>query len=140
MAFDFEARCNWVKANPEVFAAYGTSAGLIIERMAAGDRFCDETGYDYVDDVLGKVEVKSTCVPQGKSLRIQSYVGKWGLFDHLEVIDGYNNRRFIVPHDVWFEYVDRNDMFWWSASYNKTDKTQIGNTEFLLRYERDINA
>jgi hypothetical protein len=138
MVYDLQSRIQWVKDNPEVFASYGTSAGLIIERIAAGDRFCDENGYDYIDSDLGKVEVKSTCVPQGKSLRIQSYVGKWGLFDYLEVIDGYNNRRFIVPHDVWFEYVDRNDMFWWSVSYNQTDKTQMGNTQFLLQYEVDV--
>lgn len=135
MAYDLQSRIQWVKDNPEVFASYGTSAGLIIERIAAGDRFCDENGYDYVDSDLGKVEVKSTCVPQGKSLRIQSYVKKWGEFDHLEVIDGHNNRRFVIPHDVWFEYVDRNDMFWWSVSYNQTDKTQVGNTQFLLQYE-----
>ena len=135
MAYDLQSRIQWVKDNPEVFASYGTSAGLIIERIAAGDRFCDETGYDYIDGFFGKVEVKSTCVPQGKCLRIQSYVGKWGLFDHLEVIDGYNNRRFMVPHSVWFEYVDQNDMFWWSVSYNKTDKVQRGNTEFLMQYE-----
>jgi hypothetical protein len=87
---------------------------------------------------LGKVEVKSTCVPQGKSLRIQSYVNKWGLFDHLQIIDGYNNRVFIVDHDTWFDYVDRNDMFWWSATYNESDKTQKGNTEFLLQYEVEV--
>jgi hypothetical protein len=138
LAFNLEARIKWVSDNPEVFASYGTSAGLIIERIAAGDRFCDETGYDYVDIKLGKVEVKSTCVPQGKSLRIQSYVKKWGLFDHIEIIDGYNNRRFIVPHDVWFDYVDRNDMFWWSATYNETDKTQVGNTQFLSQYEVEV--
>ena len=135
MAYDLQSRIQWVKDNPEMFASYGTSAGLIIERIAAGDRFCDETGYDYVDTVLGKVEVKSTCIPQGNSLRIQGYVNKWSLFDHLEVIDGHNNRRFIVPHSVWFEYVDRNDMFWWSVSYNKTDKVQRGNTDFLMQHE-----
>lgn len=134
-SFSLEARIQWVKDNPEVFANYGTSAGLIIERIAAGEAFCDEVGYDYPHPTLGKVEVKSTCVPQGKSLRIQSYVKKWGLFDHIEIIDGYNDRRFIVPHDVWFDYVDRNDMFWWSASYNETDRTQKGNTQFLLQYE-----
>jgi hypothetical protein len=138
MAFDLEARIQWVKDNPEIFASYGTSAGLIIERIAAGDRFCDEHGYDYIDSDLGKVEVKSTCVPQGKSLRIQSYVNKWGLFDHLQIIDGYNNRVFIVDHDTWFDYVDRNDMFWWSATYNESDKTQKGNTEFLLQYEVEV--
>ncbi len=138
MVYDLQSRIQWVKDNPEVFASYGTSAGLIIERIAAGDRFCDENGYDYVDSDLGKVEVKSTCVPQGKSLRIQSYVKKWGEFDHLEVIDGHNNRRFVIPHDVWFEYVDRNDMFWWSVSYNQTDKTQMGNTQFLLQYEVEV--
>jgi hypothetical protein len=138
LAFDLKSRIEWVRKNPEIFAAYGTSAGLIIERIAAGDRFCDEHGYDYIDINLGKVEVKSTCVPQGKSLRIQSYISKWSLFDHIEIIDGYNNRRFVIPHDVWFDYVDQNDMFWWSASYNKHDKTQVGNTEFLLQYEVEV--
>ena len=133
--YSLQDRINYVKNNPEIFATNGTSAGLIIERMAGGTNFVDEEGYDYFDLVLGRVEVKSTCIPQGKNMRVQKYVGKRGKFDHIHIIDGYNNREFIIPHDDWFEYVDEADMFWWSVSYNATDRARRGETEFLLQYE-----
>lgn len=138
--YSFEDRVHWIKENAEFLASHGTVAGVVIEMIAAtqpGRAFVNGNGFDYVCETYDKVEAKSTVCPQGKYLRIQHFQSKHGKFDHIHVIDGVNNREFIVPHDDWFEYVgEENGEFHWSASYNDTDKVRVDNTKFLLKYEK----
>ena len=139
--YSFEDRIRWIIDNAEFLAAHGTVAGVVIEMIACtqpGRVFVDANGFDSLCETHSKVEVKSTVCPQGKALRIQNFQGKFGKFDHMHVIDGVNNREFIVPHDDWFDCVKDTTEFHWSVSYNKTDNVRIDNTNFLLKYERQI--
>lgn len=141
--FSLEDRAQWVRDNAEFLANHGTVSGIISEMIAAsqpGRCFVNGNGYDYVCEKYNKVEAKSTVCPQGKELRIQSFQGKFGKFDHLHIIDGVNNREFMIPHDDWFEWVHNLLEYRWSASYNMTDRVRIRNTDFLLKYEITHNG
>lgn len=138
--YNYENIVEWIRNNPEFLASHGTVAGIVIEMIASsqpGRKFVNGNGFDYLCEVNNKVEVKSTVCPQGKCLRIQNFQGKYGKFDHMHVIDGVNNREFIVPHNAWFDHVgDTHTEFHWSVSYNESDKVRVNNTNFLLKYER----
>lgn len=137
MEYDDDSVWNWIVTHKETLLNNGTFNGVVIELMVGGENYVGKPKYDYTHSELGKVELKSTTKPQarGKTLRIQNYQSKRNGFDHMHIVDRYNNREFIIPHDIWFTCVGKKGMFWWSASYNKTDKAQIENTEFLLQYE-----
>ena len=140
--YSFQDRIQWIKNNAELLAAHGTVSGVVIEMIAGtqpGRVFVNGNGFDHLCEMHSKVEVKSTVCPQGKYFRIQNFQGKFGKFDHMHIIDGVNNREFIIPHNDWFDHVgDTNTEFHWSVSYNKTDNVRIDNTDFLLKYERQI--
>ena len=136
--FTFQDRVKWVQDNAEYLASDGTTAGIILEKIAAakpGRQYVDGKGLDYVCEQYRRVEVKSTVKRQGSALRIQHYQGKRGRFDHIHVIDGISGRNFMIPHDVFFSYVGNAEEFHWSVSYNTEDNARQANTNFIQTYE-----
>lgn len=114
---------------------------LIVERKVAedvGHTFVNSTGHD--DRCVNGVryETKYTdYLLSGTTLRIGSAgENKRGGFDFIRIIDGFNKRIFLIPHD---EYFSRGKFygneFRWSGRYNERDKVQVGNTSLLLEYE-----
>ena len=96
-------------------------------------------GFDVVRGYI-KDEVKYTNSIQGNSrLRVGGLKSKEGMSDNLVIIDGVNNRTFIIPTQIFFDNADLNHganvEFRWSGSYNETDKNKIDNTNLLLKYE-----
>ena len=115
--------------------------GRLVEMKAAKDAgsiYLDIKGCDERHPIKDKIENKFTnyIMPTGE-LRLNSAgENKRGGFHFMRIIDGINERIFEIPHDVYYERGKfyGND-FRWSASYNKTDKLQRGNTQGLLDYE-----
>jgi hypothetical protein len=115
--------------------------GRLVEMKAAKDAgsiYLDMKGCDEMHPIKNKIENKFTkyIMPTGE-LRLNS-AGKNKLdgFHFMRIIDGINERIFEIPHDVYYERGKfYGNEFRWSASYNKTDKLQRGNTQLLLDYE-----
>ena len=139
--FAFENRLRWVLENAEYIASAGNTSGFIIENIAAaqpGRQYVDGKGLDYLCEQYQRVEVKSTVKRQGSVLRIGSYQGKRGRFDHIHLIDGITGREFMIPHDDFFNHVGDDKEFHWSVSYNMKDRAKRENTNFILKYEVNI--
>jgi hypothetical protein len=139
--FALEERVRWVRENAEYIASAGATSGFIIENMVAaqpGRQYVDGKGVDYLCEQYQRVEVKSTVKKQGSVLRVQHYQGKRGRFDHLHLVDGITGREFMIPHDDFFNHVGNREEFKWSVSYNKNDRAQRDNTNFILKYEVNI--
>lgn len=136
-----EAVRQYLIDNIDTLLDNGTLYSSVVERMSAdydGDKFVDKKGYDQINENTEvKKEVKNTNSPLcTNDFRIQSFTGKYGLFDVLKIIDSFNNRVFEIPHDVFFnEALINNGEFRWSATYNKSDKVRPENTQLLLKYE-----
>jgi hypothetical protein len=124
--------------------AKGRFLGGIVEILAAeimGSQYCDEEGHDYIHPIYGRVEVKSTTdIQNGTNLRVNSLKSKKDKCDFVHVIDMNSDRHFMVPHNVVFYELDlyKEDELRWSASYNKTDKVKVNNTNILLKYEVEV--
>jgi hypothetical protein len=117
--------------------------GSIVERMSAeedGHTFVNLAGYDQRSDDNERIETKSChkIDAAGGWLRIHHMNSKRGKFDYLKIIVCVNNRKFIIPHDDFydgrFHLVDDGALFW-SGSYNTIDKVRMSNTQALLQYE-----
>jgi hypothetical protein len=114
---------------------------LIVERKVAEDSghiFVNSTGHDdrCVNGV--KYETKYTDYPLfGNTLRINSAgENKRAGFDFIRIVDGFNKRIFLIPHDEYFRRGKfYGNEFRWSAGYNQEDKIQRENTSLLLQYE-----
>jgi len=135
-----EAVRQYLIDNIDTLLDNGTLYSSVVERMSAdydGDQFVDKKGYDQINENTEvKKEVKNTNSPLcTNDFRIQSFTGKYGLFDVLKIIDSFNNRVFEIPHDVFFAERQGNGEFRWSATYGKSDKVRPSNTQLLLKYE-----
>jgi hypothetical protein len=132
---------SYVSSNPQVLTSNSTILACIVEQYSAhinNEEYVNKTGHDSVTLSHKLIEIKYTnSLQRSKQLRIQNIVGKRGLFDYVRVIDGVNNRAFLVPHDTFFSKakLSASGEFHWSGSYNTTDKVQIDNTTLLLQHE-----
>lgn len=131
---------SWLLKNLDTLLERQTFQALIVEVKVADDAnnvFVNKAGHDEVGE-NGRIETKFTnyVMPTGE-LRLNSAgENKRDGFDFMRVIDGINGRIFEIPHDSWFENGKfYGNEFRWSASYNKTDSKQRGNTQLLLKYE-----
>ena len=102
-----------------------------------GHRFVDAHGYDQVDKRGKRIETKYTCyVTPSKTLRVNSLYNKRGKCDFVKIIDGVNNRTFVIPANIIFNHgLFYGNEFRWSSTYNKYDNIQVFNTQLLLEYE-----
>jgi hypothetical protein len=130
----------WLLKNLDTLLERQTFQALIVEVKVAEDAnnvFVNKAGHDEVGK-RGTIETKFTnyIMPTGE-LRLNSAgENKRGGFHFMRIIDGINERIFEIPHDVYYERGKfYGNEFRWSASYNKTDKLQRGNTQLLLDYE-----
>ena len=113
----------------------------IVEMMSAEEDnhlFVNAPGYDQISEDGTRTEVKYTnTVLKNGCLRIQNLVTKKGKADKFKIVDGINDRKFIVPADTFFKKANltKCGMFFWSSTYNQSDKLQRDNTDLLLKYE-----
>lgn len=136
-----ESLKQWLLENMDELLADPKFQALIVEvKVAAdaGNMFVNRTGHDEVTDDDIRIETKFTnYLMNGNTLRINSAGdNKKDGFDKLRIIDGVNERIFMVPHDCYYTSGSRyGNEFRWSGTYNDGDKIQTGNTELLLKYE-----
>jgi len=131
----------WMVENSQLLMERGGFKALIAEMKVAedaGSKFVNADGYDEIHPKKGKIETKYTSVIlTGKCLRISSAgENKRNKFDFIRIIDGVNQKIFLLPHDVYYNETKRyGGELRWSGSYNKTDRVQVSNTKLLLKYE-----
>lgn len=144
MSYDIESIKKYAGKNLNKILNIPIVRAKIVELISAdedGDDFVDGVGYDQINSTTNiRTETKYTCSPQQKNkLRIASVHQKYGNFDFIKIVDGVNNRKFVIPHDTFFNRIkitnDKNGCIWWSLSYNKTDNIEINNTQLLLEHE-----
>ena len=123
--------------------------GSVVERKIAQDlnsQFTDLHGSDEIDLYGRVIETKMTKSIYNGKFEIGNVLSKKGKCDFIRVIDLINFRWFEIPHDVFFDknygikiykrgVKKINDSFWFSASYNETDKIAVHNTSLVLKYE-----
>jgi len=131
----------WLDDNIDILLEDPKFQALIIEvkvAQDAGNTFVNRTGHDEITDDNTRIETKFTnYLMNGSTLRIgNAGDSKKDGFDHIRIIDGINERIFMIPHDCYFVSGSRyGNEFRWSGTYNQGDKIQRSNTELLVRYE-----
>jgi hypothetical protein len=120
--------------------------GSIMERILSeyfNSEFTDAHGSDEINQDGKLVETKITKSINLKKFEIGNIISKRGKCDIIRIVDLINYRIFEIPHDEFFKYAKfnirgktrRSDSLLWSASYNKSDRIEIGNTQLLLDNE-----
>ena len=131
----------WLDDNIDTLLEDPKFQALIVEVKVAADAgniFVNRTGHDEVTKDNTRIETKFTnYLMSGHTLRINSAgENKKDGFDYMRIIDGINERIFMIPHDCYFVSGSRyGSEFRWSGTYNEEDKIQRNNTELLIRYE-----
>ena len=123
--------------------------GSAVERKIAQDlnsEFTDLHGSDEIDSSGRVIETKMTKSINNGLFEIGNVLSKKNKCHFIRVIDLINFRWFEIPHDAFFDKINGIkinkrgkkkivDSFTFSASYNKTDKKSMHNTNILLKYE-----
>lgn len=142
MSYTRQQMKKFIKNNPDRILDNSIMCAIIAEMISAeedGHLYVNESGFDqYNPKTKERIEVKYTNSVQRDTLfRIKSVLSKQYRSDFIKIIDGVNNRKFLVPTKTFFKRASlyKDGSFWWSASYNKYDNIQCCNTDLLLDYE-----
>ena len=120
--------------------------GSIMERILSeyfNSKFTDAHGSDEINQDGKLVETKITKSISQKKFEIGNIISKKGKCDIIRIVDLINYRIFEIQHDEFFKRgkfsirgkTRRNNSLFWSASYNESDKIEVGNTQLLIDNE-----
>ena len=115
---------------------------LIVKKMGGDKAISNQPGYDYTHPKYGRVELKTTFLPDSRNayrLQVSGLREKKGNCDHVHIVDFYNGGvHFMLPHDEVFEDMKlhtNGDVLRWSSTYNIEDNVMTFNTASMLAFQ-----